>query len=179
MPIFHFAETSQAASGSPLEALGVNAQAFVLQLITFMLVFIILKKLAFDRVVKILESRRLTIEDGVKLGEQLAKEREVQAAQAQETVRQARHEADVILSNAQKEGRALVRQAEKAAHQKAKIILEEADVRVLHDSSLAKRKLQKDLVHLVADATEAVVGQKIDRKKDAHIIEAAIKGRMA
>ncbi|MEK7602710.1 MAG: F0F1 ATP synthase subunit B [Patescibacteria group bacterium] len=177
MPIFLFAETTS-ASASPLEALGVNVQAFILQLITFLLVFIILKKLAFNRVVAILEKRRLVIEDGVKLGEQLAKEREEQAQQAAETIRNARHEADLILSNAQKEGRQLLRQAEKAAHQKTKVILEEAEIKSQHESALTKRKLQKDLVHLVADATEAVVGQKIDRKKDAAIIEAAVKGRL-
>lgn len=178
MPIFYFAETSQVSNGSPLEALGVNTQAFILQLITFLLVFIILKKLAFNRVVKILEVRRQTIEDSVKLGEQLAKERETQAAQTAELIRQARHEADLILSNAHKEGRSLIRQAEKTAHQKSKVILEEAEVKLQHEVSLAKRKAQKDLVHLVADATEAVVGQKIDRKKDAHLIEEAIKGRL-
>jgi F-type H+-transporting ATPase subunit b len=179
MPYNIFASTEEAvASSSPLDALGVNGKTFLVQLLTFIIVFFILKKFAFGPIVAALEKRRQTLEDGVRLGQKLEKERDELGKEVAATIRDARHEADKIIAAAHKEGREVLREAEKTAQHKSNVVLEEAQVRIEHEAQAAKRKLEKEIVTLVAEATEAVVGQKIDMKKDASIIEAAVKGRL-
>ena len=64
-------------SSSGLGALGINASAFVIQLITFILVFLVLRQWAFKPILKILNERRETIEKGVKLGQEMAEEKKL------------------------------------------------------------------------------------------------------
>ena len=45
------------------------------------------------------------------------------------------------------------------------------------DAQRAKRAVEKDIVNLVSEATEAVVHEKVDARKDADVIDKALKGR--
>lgn len=169
------AHAAEEATG--LGALGVSAQAFIIQIVTFALVFFLLKKFAFDRVGAMLEKRRKTIDDGVRLGQKLERQRDKMDQEAANITREARHEADRIIANGHKEARELLREAEKAATRKTDAMLADAEARIHEESQNAKRKLEKDIVSIVSEATEAIVGEKVDPKKDAAIIENVIKNR--
>jgi F-type H+-transporting ATPase subunit b len=92
-------------------------------------------------------------------------------------LRDARHEADQIIAAAHKDARQVVRDAEKAAATRAERIIEDAEARISEETEHAKRKLEKDLVGLVSEATETIVGEKVDAKKDAELVKKALKGR--
>jgi len=167
-----------ADSSSGIGALGISVSAFIIQLITFVLVFLLLRKFAFSPVIKLLQDRRKIIDDGVRMGEKLSKEQAKFDAKLNETMRQAREEADHIIATGHKEAREVVREAEKTAQRKADSILADAEVRITEESQRAKRALEKDIVSLVSEATEAIVGEKVDAKKDAEIIDKIIKSRV-
>lgn len=175
----HFAAESagHAEEATGLGALGVSAQTFVIQLITFVLVFLVLKKFAFKPIGNMLEKRRQTIEDGVRLGQKLERERDKLDQETARVTREARHEADRIIANGHKEAREVLRDAEKAAGRKADAMLADAEARIHEETEQAKRKLEKDIIGLVSEATEAIVGEKVDPKKDAEIIEKIIRKR--
>lgn len=157
--------------------LGFDLKIFLIQLITFVFVFFIIKRFAFKPIVSMLEKRRQIIEDGVLLGEKMEKKEAEMAQETDRIVREARHDADRIIQNAHKESREVLAAAEKSAKQKSDAILKEADVRIDEDTLRARRSLEKDLVGLVSEATEALVHEKVDTKKDAEIVERALKGR--
>jgi F-type H+-transporting ATPase subunit b len=157
--------------------LGFSVSAFLIQLITFIFVFLILKRFAFKPIINLLEKRRQTIEDGVLLGEKMEKRQAKLQEEADAVIREARHDADRIIANAHKESREIARETEKSAKAKADALLKEADAHIEEDAERARRSLEKDLVGLVSEATEAVVHEKVDAKKDAEIVEKALKGR--
>lgn len=176
------AETGQAAeagqeSASGIGALGISPGAFLIQLITFLLVFLLLKKFAFGPIVRLLEERRKTIDEGVKMGTTMAKEREKMEAELAKAMTQARHDADKVVATAHKEAREVLREAEKNAQRKAETILADAEARIHEESQQARRKLERDIVGLVSEATEAIVEEKVDAQKDAALIDKALKGR--
>lgn len=175
MQFTFFAAESSEATG--LGALGVSFQAFLIQLITFVLVFLLLKKFAFDRIGKTLEERRKTIDDGVRLGQKLEKEREKLDEEVAKVLREARHDADKIIATAHKEAREIQREAEKSGQKKVEAMVDDAHDRIEEDKKQAKRSLEKDIVGLVSEATETIVHEKVDSKKDAELIDKAIKGR--
>lgn len=165
------------ASSSGIGALGISASAFIIQLLSFLIVFMLLKRFAFKPIIKLLEERRKTIDNGVKMGQQLEREKAKLDEQAKQIVRDARSEADKIVATGHKEARELVREAEKAASLKADDILAQAQLKINDETEHARRKLEKDMAVLVSDATETIVGEKIDAKKDKALIEQAMKGR--
>ncbi len=167
------AEAAEHESG----ILGFNLGAFAIQLVTFIFVFLLLKRFAFQPIVNLLEKRRQTIEDGVRLGEKMEKRQEKLEEEAQAVIRDARHDADRIIANAHKESREVLREAEKTAKKKTDALLQDAQERIEEETERARRSLEKDIVGLVSEATEAVVHEKVDAKKDAELIDRAMKGR--
>ena len=171
------AETAHEASESGIGALGISPSAFVIQFITFLLVFLLLKKFAFKPIVRALEERRTVIDDGVKMGQKMEKEKAKLDEKVAEAMRDARMEADKIISNANKEAREILREAEKSAHTRSNIMLADAEARIAEEAKQAKVRLEKEIVGLVSEATEAIVEEKVDSKKDAELIDKALKER--
>jgi F-type H+-transporting ATPase subunit b len=157
--------------------LGFSVSTFVIQLITFVFFFLIAKRFAFKPIVNMLEKRRQTIEDGVLLGEKMEKRQAELEGESDKVIREARHDADRIIANAHKESREVIREAEKSAKAKSDAIIKEADAHIEEDADRARRSLEKDLVGLVSEATEAVVHEKVTAGKDAEIVKEALKGR--
>lgn len=167
------------SSSSGLSALGVDAHAFVIQLITFLLALYVLQKYAFKPIVKVLNERRELIESGVKLGEDMQKEKSAFEAKMDKLLTDARAEADSILAAAKESGQQVVREAEDKAKQKAAMVIEEAERRIEQERTRMRKQLEGEVASLVAEATEVVVGEKVDSKKDAEIIDRAIHERSA
>lgn len=172
----NYLSTQFGAETSGIGALGVDGKAFLIQLVTFVLAFLILKKYAFGPIIKMMDQRRQTIESGVTLGEEMKKKQAELEKKVNEALANARKEADGILATADDAARAKAAETEAKARKKAEGILKEADERITQDMARARQKLEGELVNLVSDATEAIIGEKVDAKKDAALIESALKG---
>ncbi len=170
----HFGESS-----SGLGALGVDGRAFVIQLITFVLAYLVLRRYAFGPILKVLGERRETIEGGVKLGEKMKQEQADLEAKVEQTLHETRQQADSIIAGAQDSGRQAMREAEDKARQKAGAIIQEAESRIAQDTARARKKLEAELVGLISEVTEAVIDEKVDADKDTQLIERALKERQA
>jgi F-type H+-transporting ATPase subunit b len=166
-------------SSSGLGSLGLDGKAFLIQLVTFLLAFWILKRYAFGPIAKVMDQRRKTIEDGVLLGEQMKKEKTELDDKVADELAKARSEADGIIAQAQDTSRGIVRDAEEKASEKAAGILKSADERIAADTKRARKQLESELVGLISDATEAIIGEKVDAKKDAQLIDRALKEQAA
>ncbi len=162
-------------SSSGIGALGINGQAFIIQLITFLLVFLILKRYAFKPILRVLKRRQDLIDNGVKLGEQMQKEKRELEQSIADKLHKASDEADKIISLAEHDARVRAQETEEKAQAKAKIIIDEADQRIKQEVVQARRRLKGDLVELVSEATEAIIGEKVDTKKDAELIDRSLK----
>jgi F-type H+-transporting ATPase subunit b len=174
-PVLTFA----AESSSGLGALGVDGKDFFVQLLTFVLAYFVLRRYAFAPILKVLQERRDTIESGVKLGEDMQKERAKLDDTIAETLADTRKQADSIIASAQDSARQAIRDAEAKAKEKADGIIAAAEDRIAQDTARARQQLEKELVGLISDATEAIIGEKVDAKKDAALIDRALKGRVA
>ena len=165
------------SGASGIGALGIDGKALVIQLVTFALAFLVLKKWAFGPIVRIMDERRKTIEAGVELGEQMKKDKVALEAKVAEELAKARQEADGIVASANESGRQSIRDAEAKAAEKAAVIVKEGEERAKTEMARARKALESEIVGLVSAATEAIIGEKVDAKKDAALIDAALKGR--
>ena len=166
-------------SSSGLGSLGIDGEAFVIQLVTFVIAFWVLQRYAFKPILKVLNRRRETIESGVKLGEQMQKERVALEASVAEALHKARRDADTILAAANEAARESIRDAETKARAKADSIINEAKERTAQDVKRARKELEQELVGLISEATEVIIDEKVDAKKDAELINRALKERQA
>ncbi len=161
-------------SSSGLGALGFSGSAFLIQLITFVLAFLILKKYAFKPILKIMKERQETIESGVELGERMKKEQVEMDEKVKKELYEARTKADAIIADAQDTAKETVRGAETKALEKADVILADAKEKAEQQARQTKQKLEGEIIELVAEATEVLTEEKVDAKKDSSLIAKAL-----
>jgi F-type H+-transporting ATPase subunit b len=168
---------AQFAEGSSgIGALGVDGKAFVIQLVSFLLAFLVLQRFAFKPIMKIMEQRRHTIESGVALGEEMKQKQVELEKQVDRELAQARKDADGIIAEARNAAKAVGTDLEVKAKQRADGLVAAAEERIAQDTKRARKVLERELVSLVSDATETIIGEKVDAKKDAQLIDRALKG---
>ena len=168
---------SEAAEKEGFAALGFDPKAFLIQLVTFLLVFYILKRYVFGLIVDMLEKRRLTVEEGVRLSQEAKAnaeklEREIAAAH-----KQVRQDADKLLADTKDQADGIIRTAEQSAGAKAENILADAKKKIIEETERARRALERETVELVIQATEAVSREKLDATKDAALIKDALRAQ--
>ena len=160
-------------------ALGISLQAFVIQLITFLIAFLVLRQWAFKPILKVLNERRQRIEDGLKLGEAMEAEKARLDEAVAEELHKARSTADKIIAAAETEAKQTVQDAEDAARKRADEIVQNAETQIKHEIQAERKRLEREIVGLVSDVSEAVIHEKVDAHKDAALINTALKERTA
>jgi len=172
------ASTSESNPGL-LQALGIDGKLLVEQAIAFLILVAILGKFVYPALVKAIDARREQIEAGMKEAKQ-AEEALVQAeAKVAELIADARKEADEVIARSQQEATAMVADAEEKAKARSEQIVADARTQLEVDIRKAREALKTDTIELVALATERIVGEKLDAKKDANLIKEALSQEKA
>ena len=159
-----------AESEGGVAALGINLPALLFQLVTFAIVFFILKKYALGPIVNTLEQRRQTINESLKNAEEIEKKTEQLDRKFEQRLAEARTKADKIIAQANEQAGELAKAAEDRATTKTEQMVKDAHNRIAADVDKAKHDLKSETLDLVASATEAILREKIDRQRDAQLL---------
>lgn len=169
------AEEAETAQG--IAALGIDPKAFIIQLITWVLVFVVLIRFVFKPIVRILQQRQDAIDEGMRLTTEMVAEKDKLETEVEKTLKKARKEADEILGKTHEQATQIIKDAEEAAQAKVNAMIADAHNKIADETTKARRKLEKEVLELVVEATEIVTEEKIDAKKDASLLARALKGR--
>ena len=60
---------------------------------------------------------------------------------------------------------------------RAEGIIKEAESQIKQATERERKRLEKELVGLVSEVSEAIIGEKVDATKDAALIDKALKGQ--
>lgn len=168
-----FASTAEESQG--IAALGLDPIAIIAQAITFLVLFFVIKKFALDGIVKTLEERRKTIDKGVELGYEMEREKTKLDEQVAAALQETRKEADKIIAAAHEEAGEIMREAESTATRKTDQMIIDAQNKIAQDIADVKKGVEKEMRVLVADLTAKVLGEKLDAKKDAALLDKALR----
>lgn len=172
--LFAAAETAEGGNDL-LGALGIDWKLLIVQVISFLLLVAILRRFVYPALNKALDEREKSIAASVEAAEK-AKDDAVKAeAEIEGQLATARKEAETIIETAHKEAAAMVEAAQTRAEKKADHIIENAQAQLQLEVQKAQEVIRKDAVELVARATETIIGEKLDAKKDASLIENAMR----
>jgi len=156
------------------QALGLNWQLFIEQLVAFLILMWVLKKFVYPALIKSIEDRRSAIESGLAEAKQSQEALEQAEAKVAQMLEAARKDADDILARTHQESASMVADAESKAKARAEQIVADARQQLDIDIAKARDVLKKDTVELVALATERIIGEKLDDKKDGNLVSKAL-----
>lgn len=170
-----FAVTETEASTGLFQALGIDVQLLIVQIISFLILFLILKKFVYPVFTRALDDRQQKIEESVKAAERASKDAEKSEERSEELLQKAKEDAAGIVALAHTEAAKIVDEAEKKAEKRADHLLEQAQARIDSEIVTARRALQSEMALLVTSATEKVIAQKLDAKGDALLVKKALE----
>jgi F-type H+-transporting ATPase subunit b len=173
LSLLHFAVEEKTG----IAVLGLDIKTILLQAGVFLILFLIVKKYALKGIVETLEQRRTTIDTGVELGLAMEKKKAEFDEEIKQLHQAARAEVDAIIAEANKEAGEIIKASEIDASAKVDQMLKDAEARIVSEMKQARQELKQDMLNLVAEATEVIIEEKLDAKKDAGLIDRAL-GRL-
>ena len=154
-----------------MSGLGVNTVLFLSQLISFLILFFVLQRFAWPVLVRTLDKRALTIQEGV---ENAAKARQ-ELADAEKRIagmmEEARQEAQHTLEQAIKAGEHVRAEIEQDARGRARQIIDQAQERIQQEVAQARTELRQQVADLAIMAAEQVIGSSLDSATNRRLVE--------
>jgi F-type H+-transporting ATPase subunit b len=159
-----------------LEGLGINLGYFLVQVFSFLIVFVLLRAMAYRPILNMLERRRKTVAQGLEDARVAAEARASAEKDAQALMTKTQQEANEHLRKASE-------QAEQAAREmRAKAEREAAEIRsaALAEAELAKQnalgELRDQVAALAIAAAEKVIRESLDEKRQRALIAEFFSG---
>ena len=165
---FVFAASGPGAISS---GLGINAWAFLSQLITFGIVFFILWRYAFPLVIRTLERRETIIREGVENAEKAKRDLADARGERERILVDARREAQTIIERAQKTAQQESARIVEDAHARAEQIGQQQAARIQQEANRARNELSRLVVDLSIDASERVIGRSVDNNDNRRLVQ--------
>jgi F-type H+-transporting ATPase subunit b len=170
------AATAATTEAGGLSALGLDLKSFLFQLVTFVLLLLILRKWAFPVLVRTLEDRRIAVEKSIDQAKQTEAAMQNAEKQIAGMLAEARDEAQELVAAGHREAAKMVEEAEAKAAKRAEHIVKEAHASMEHELNQARKALKQETAQLVAEATGAILKEKVDAKKNAELISKSLQG---
>lgn len=166
---------SEATEGGIFGAFDINVSTLIFQTIAFLLLVIVLGKWVFPVFMAAVDRREQRIAESLKAADEAQKAADTASDNVAKLMKDARAEANDIVSTAKQEASVMVHDAETKARSKADAIAAAAQEDIQNEVTAAKKALRQETIELVALATEKVVGKTVSDKIDASMIEASLK----
>jgi F-type H+-transporting ATPase subunit b len=144
-------------------------------IVTFAIVFFVLRKLAFGRIQSLIDQRRdrirLALDEADKAREEARELREL----TQQEREAAKSERETILEEARRQGQAQFDQARGRADEDLKRRLEENQREIEAENRKLREQIRRDVVELTLLAAEKVTGKSLDADDQRRLIDETIE----
>ena len=156
-------------------SLGIDWTLLLMQTIAFLVLLAILRKWVYPPLLAMLDKGDKLLRDSTEAAVSAKKEAENAEKKTAALLKKARAEAGDIVATAREEATSVVEAAQKKATDKAEALVAAARDDIVKEIASARVLLHNETLDLVAEATGAVLGAKIDGKADSKLIEKALK----
>ena len=147
---------------------------FFWSVITFLIVFGILKWKAWGPLMKALDERETQIKESLNKAEQIIQDQEKSAQDNEIILKKARDEAQNIVAQAKEAGDKLKVKLENDGHDKYDELLVDATKQIEAEKQKALNDIKKMVVEIALDASEKIVKRSLNDEDNKKIIEETV-----
>jgi F-type H+-transporting ATPase subunit b len=148
-----------------------SANEVVAQVINFLLLLVILKIIAWKKILNLIDERRARIANELKKIENAKAEIAKIEIDYQERMSKIEESAKKKLQEAIAEGRKITDEVRKKAHEEAQDIINNAKDNIRHELAKAKDELKDKVIDLTINATEHIIREKITEENDKQLVK--------
>jgi F-type H+-transporting ATPase subunit b len=154
--------------------LTINA-TLVAQLIIFLLMVVVLYRLAWGPILSALEARRKRIAEGLQAAEEAQKQRALAEQEYRQRMEEARRQGQALIDQVTKRAEVLRQELEAKAKEQADQVIARARSEIQAERQRAVQELRTQVADLAVLAAERIVGESLDAKKHKELIDRAIQ----
>lgn len=158
-----------------MEALGINVLGLVVQAFNFGLLLFLLHRFAYKPLVGMLDQRAARIREAMERTEEIQRQAERTEAEFAERLSEARREGQAIVARANEAADRIRRDAEERARQEAEDFLRKARAEIERDRQQAVAELRAQVADLAVLAASRLVGTSLDTSAHYKIIEETLE----
>ena len=150
---------------------GINPFAFLSQLVSFGIVFLILWKWGFPVVIRSLEKRQAVIREGVENAEKARHDLAEATARAEQLLQEARVQAQETIAQATRVAEREANRIQEEAHARAAQIEQQQVARIQQEAARARAELSRLVVNLSISAAAKVISKSVDSSDNRRLVE--------
>jgi len=150
--------------------MGISLPEILTQAFGFILLVLVLKKLAWIPLLKLLDERRQKIQTGFEEIAQAKKDVEKLKVDYEHARTHIEEEARGKLQQAIDEGKKIARELQETSRKEARTVLEKAKEDITLEVAKAKVTLRQEIADLTLGATEKLLREKLDNTKDKELV---------
>tara|TARA_Y100000590_G_C15619766_1_gene977117 strand:+ start:456 stop:941 length:486 start_codon:yes stop_codon:yes gene_type:complete len=144
--------------------------------ITFLLLLVVLKKVAWAPIIQALETRESEIKDALSSADKARENAEKASKDYDELVKKARAESQDIIAESKAIGERLKEEIKNKADQEAREMLDKAQVQINAEREKAINEIKSTVVDFSILAASKVIEKNLDSEDNRRIISDAIEG---
>jgi F-type H+-transporting ATPase subunit b len=148
-----------------------SANELVAQIVSFLILLFLLRKFAWDKILKVLDERKARIANELKVIEEEKQNAAKIKAEYEAKMRLVDAQVRKLITAAEESGRKITEEIRQKAREEAHNIVENARVEIQFEIDKAKGKLKDELVDIVIKATEEMIEEKLTEEQDRRIVD--------
>jgi F-type H+-transporting ATPase subunit b len=150
---------------------GINPFAFLSQLVSFGIVFLILWKWGFPAIVSTLEKRQAVIREGIENAEKATHDLAEATTHAEQVLQEARVQAQETIAQATRVAEREANRIQEEAHARAAQIEQQQVARIQQEAARARAELSRLVVNLSISAAGKVISKSVDSSDNRRLVE--------
>ena len=155
--------------------LGINPPVLLTQVVTFLILLIILRFVAYKPIMRMLDERSQRIKESMDQAESIKK----QSARAEEEVKkqleEASREGQERIARAVKAGEEVKQKAQAEAKQEAEALIDRARTEIQRERDEAIGEVRREFADLTILAAGKVIDRSLDKKEHRELIEKVLE----
>lgn len=154
-----------------LGGFGINPIAFLSQLFSFGVIFVVLWRWGFPVIIRTLDKRQAVIREGVENAERARRDLEEATKRADEVLRESRRQAQDVIAQAQRAAEAEGNRILEEAREQAEQIGKQEVARIQQEAARARAELSRLVVNLSINAAGKVISKSVDSNDNRRLVE--------
>lgn len=142
--------------------------------VTFVLLFLFLRKFAFGPIQNMIDARRDSIQESIKAAEETRREAERMLAEYRESIASAKHEAEEIIERAHKVGESTKSEIVTEARTQAQKEVDGAREQIQRETRKAIQEIKDQVADLTILAAGKVTGKTMTKEDHLRLVDEAL-----
>jgi len=158
-----------------VEGLGINVPVLLTQIVTFVILLIILRLVAYKPLMRILDERSTKVKDSMDQVESIKEQADRTEEEVKKQLETAGKEGQEVITRAMQTGEEARQKAQEEARQEAEAVIDKARLEIQRQRDEAIDELRKEFADLTVEAAGKVIERSLDKEAHRQLIDKVLE----